>query len=401
MRPGRAVGLLAAGVLVLVACSDADRGTDRSTDGSVPGGRAVALEPVEESPREDVPSALEEPAGDGLPAPLVDVSRILDGGPPPDGIPAIDAPLFERAADVTWLEDDEAVLALTVDGEARAYPVQILIWHEIVNDTVAGAPVSVTYCPLCNSALGYDRRVGERLVTFGTSGSLYLSALVMYDRQTQSLWSQIEGRAIAGVLAGTELTRVPVATVPWGVWLKANPHGWVLSRQTGFSRDYGANPYVGYDRAGSEPFLLDVDSDPRLPPKERVIAFPGSDDPVAVRLAVLEADGVLTVTVDDEPVVLLAEAGLASALDKADVAGGAAIASTGAFSPVVDGRTLTFRTAPSGGGAVDVETGSRWDVLGRATSGPLVGTALSRVPHVDTFWFAWAAFRPDAYLAAP
>lgn len=394
----RAVGviaLLTAAALLLASCADGD-----GTGSDLPAaGAPVALEAVQGSPREDVPSALDDRSGDGLPAPVVDVSRIRPGGPPPDGIPPIDAPRFERTSDVTWLSDGEAVLALTVNGQARAYPVQILIWHEIVNDTVAGTPVAVTYCPLCNSALAFDRRVGERLVTFGTSGSLYLSALVMYDRQTESLWSQIEGRAIAGVLAGTRLTRVPVATVPWSVWRDANPQGWVLSRQTGVTRDYGRNPYVGYDEADSKPFLLDADADPRLPAKERVVAFPQARDAVAVRLARLAAAGVLTVTVDGEPVVLIAQQGLASALDQADVAGGSPIASTGAFSPLVDGRVLTFRPAPSGGGAVDAETGSRWDVLGRSTSGPLAGSRLGRVPHLDTFWFAWAAFRPDAYLA--
>ena len=119
-------------------------------------------------------------------------------------------------------------------------------------------------------------------MTFGTSGSLYNSALVMYDRQTESLWSQIEGRAIAGTLTGQTLERVPVATVPWSTWREAHPDGWVLSRPVGTGRDYGRNPYVGYDEAGSEPFLYDGQADPRLPPKERVVAFPAAEDSVAV-----------------------------------------------------------------------------------------------------------------------
>ncbi len=160
-----------------------------------------------------------------LPTPLVDPARVISGGPPPDGIPPIDEPRFVRAEDVDWLTPDEPVLAPAIGETARAYPVQILIWHEIVNDTIDGQPVAITYCPLCNSALGFDRRLGDRVLTFGTSGSLYLSDLVMYDRQTESLFSQLEGRAIAGVLTGSELDRVPVQTVTWAQWQQANPEG--------------------------------------------------------------------------------------------------------------------------------------------------------------------------------
>jgi hypothetical protein len=112
-------------------------------------------------------------ADDAFPEPLIDPAEILSGGPPPDGIPAIDSPTFERVADVDWLAEDEAVLAVEIDGDARAYPYQIMTWHEIVNDTVGGVPVAVTYCPLCNSGVGFDRRVGDKVLDFGTSGRLY------------------------------------------------------------------------------------------------------------------------------------------------------------------------------------------------------------------------------------
>jgi hypothetical protein len=402
MADVRRLALLAAGAVLLAACSGGAEQTQIGRPGAAADADAeadpVVLEPVKQSAPEDVPSALDDVGAPGLPAPLVDPARLQAGGPPPDGIPAIDEPRFERAGDVTWLDEDEAVLSLVVGESARAYPGQILIWHEIVNDTVEGNPVAVTYCPLCNSALAYDRRVADRLVTFGTSGSLYLSALVMYDRQTESLWSQIEGRAIAGVLAGTELERIPVSTVPWGAWREANPDGWVLSRETGHARDYGRNPYTGYDRPDSEAFLLDEAADGRLPPKERIVAFPGATDSSAVQLSVLAEAGALTVDVDGRPVLLIAAPGLASSLDAADVAEGQEIAATGAFSPTVDGRTLTFGPDPSGAGAVDAETGTRWDVLGRAMDGALAGSQLDAVLHLDTFWFAWAAFRPDARL---
>jgi hypothetical protein len=194
---------------VLAACA--------APGGTSPPGRAdaVVLEAVAGSAREDVPSALDRIDDPALPPPLVDPARVVSGGPPPDGIPPIDRPRFQPARDVDWLADDEPVLAPAIGSPGRAYPVRILIWHEIVNDTIGERPVAITYCPLCNSALGFDRRLGERVLTFGTSGKLYLSDLVMYDRQTESLFSQIEGRAIAGVLAGVELDRVPVQTVTW------------------------------------------------------------------------------------------------------------------------------------------------------------------------------------------
>ncbi len=356
----------------------------------------VQLEPVKQGPYEQVHSALDDPEDPVFPEPLVDPDRILSGGPPPDGIPAIDEPLFLPARDVDFLDEDEAVLALSVGGEARAYPVRILIWHEIVNDTVAGTPVSVTYCPLCNSALAFDRRVAGRLVTFGTSGMLYLSDLVMYDRQTESLWSQLEGRAIAGALTGERLRRLPVATVTWADWLKANPDGWVLSQQTGYDRDYGSNPYVGYDEADSEPTLFDGELDARLPPKERVIALDLGGDAVAVRLAHAAEQRVLPVEVGGRDVVVFTAPGLASSLDSPEVAEGREIAATGVFEPRAGGRTLTFQAR--GERFVDQQTGSGWNLFGEAVSGPLRGAQLRPVEAVDTFWFAWAAFKPDTRI---
>jgi hypothetical protein len=360
---------------------------------------SVELEAVTGSAREQVPSALDRIDDPALPAPLVDPARVVPGGPPPDGIPPIDRPRFERAGEVDWLADDEPVLAPAIGEPARAYPVQILIWHEIVNDTVDGRPVSITYCPLCNSPLGFDRRLGERVLTFGTSGRLYLSDLVMYDRQTESLWSQIEGRAIAGALAGAELDRVPVQTVTWAQWRRANPDGWVLSRDTGVDRDYGRNPYTGYDDPRTQPFLFDGEPDSRLPAKERVAALGGDADPVAVPLTALTEAGVLELDVSGRPVVVWAAAGLRSALDTTRLPDGRAIGATGAFDPVLDGRRLHFRR-DGADRFVDTETGSTWDVLGAAVAGPLAGARLTPVDHLDTFWFAWAAFHPTSRIVA-
>lgn len=357
----------------------------------------VVLEPVEESPKEDGPSALDDLSDPRLPRPIVDPARILSGGPPPDGIPAIDQPLFERASAVDWLDDGEGVLSLTVGGQTRAYPIQVLIWHEIVNDTIAGTPVVVSYCPLCNSALAFDRRLGEHLFTFGTSGKLYLSDLVMYDRQTESLWSQIEGRAIAGTLTGSELTRLPIATVTWNQWRRAHPDGYVLARPTGSGRDYGRNPYVGYDKPGTEPFLFDGETDDRLPPKERVVALLDAQ-PLAVALSRVAQRRVVDLGDRGRDVVIFAAAGLRSALDAAELRAGRRIPATGVFRPRAGGQRLTFQTGAAAGVFVDDQTGTSWNILGEAVEGPLAGRRLSPVGHVDTFWFAWAAFRPSTLL---
>jgi hypothetical protein len=393
----RALGVVA--VVALAGCasgSGAPERVDRTS--SV---QSVVREPVDQSPVEKGLSALDLALDDQrLPAPLVDPARVVSGGPPPDGIPPVDEPRFLPASDVPWLTDDEPVVSLSIGDEHRAYPVQVMVWHEIVNDTVDGMPVSITYCPLCNSALAFDRRRDDRLMTFGTSGKLYLSDLVMYDRQTESLWSQIEGRAIAGVQTGAQLARVPVQTVTWGQWRQAHPDGWVLSRDTGASRDYGRNPYVGYDEEATDPFLFDGEADPRFEPKERVLGLGGAADPVAVPLAALSRARVAELEVAGEDVVVWAVEGLRSALDTADIDQGRAIAATGAFDPTVDGRRLSF-TAADEQTFRDEETGSTWDVLGRAVDGPLEGSRLELAESVDTFWFSWAAFHPKTRVVAP
>jgi hypothetical protein len=253
--------------------------------------------------------------------------------------------------------------------------------------------VTVSYCPLCNSAIAYDRRLGDRVLDFGTSGLLYNSALVMYDRQTESLWSHFNAEAVAGVLTGEQLGRRPTAMVAWSDWLRANPDGLVLSRSTGHRRDYGRNPYSGYDDIGQSPFLFDGDADGRLRPMTRVVGIEHGGEAVAVQLEPLLEAGVLDVSLDGRALVVWARPGTASALDDSRIPDGRDVGTTGVFENRVDDRRLTFERAEDG--FVDQETGSRWNVLGEAVGGELAGRQLSAVPHVDTFWFAWAAFLPD------
>jgi hypothetical protein len=202
----------------------------------------------------------------------VKLEEIRSGGPPKDGIPALDAPRFVsiQGAD-DWLDPREPVIVVQGQSRARAYPLQILIYHEIVNDTFEGLPISVTFCPLCNASIVFDRRVDDQVLDFGTTGKLRKSDLVMYDRQTESWWQQFTGTGIVGQYAGTELRQVPSQIVAYEDFKAAYPSGEVLSRSTGYWRSYGRNPYRGYDRVGDKPFLYFDRLDGRLPAMMRVL----------------------------------------------------------------------------------------------------------------------------------
>ena len=163
----------------------------------------------------------------------VPFGEIGSGGPGKDGIPAIDHPHFAPADRVDFLRPREPVIELTARGETRGYPLQILIWHEIANDDIRGVPVAVTFCPLCNTAIAFDRRVGGRTLDFGTTGNLRNSDLVMYDRRTESWWQQFGGEAIVGRYTGTRLRQLPTRIVSWAEFRRRDPNELVLSRQTG------------------------------------------------------------------------------------------------------------------------------------------------------------------------
>ena len=221
----------------------------------------------------------------------VDLDRVLSGGPPRDGIPSIDDPIFVPIAEDTALSENEAVIGLSINGDARAYPIRIITWHEIVNDVVGGVPVAVTYCPLCNSSLTFDRRVGDKVLEFGTTGKLKDSNLIMYDRTTDSWWQQFSGDAIAGSYAGTLLKLLPSRLQSWAEFKAENPGGRVLVANNPRLRDYGRNPYAGYDT--SRPFLYDGQLPPDIDPMERVVVVrrDGGDPIITTVTKVREAGG--------------------------------------------------------------------------------------------------------------
>jgi hypothetical protein len=328
---------------------------------------------------------------------LVPLDEIISGGPPPDGIPAIDRPGFVSPAEAAaWMAVREPVLALEVKGDARAYPLQILMWHEIVNDVVGGLPVTVTFCPLCNSGIVFERTVGGATLDFGTSGKLYRSDLVMYDRQSHSLWSQMEGQAIVGTRAGTRLALVPANTLSFEDWRAAHPAGKVLSRETGHARSYGVNPYESYDRPQLQPFLFQGRPDPRRPPKERVVGVRRGEVTRAYPWPVLAQRGVVHDRLGGDALVVFYQPGALSALDEREISRSRAVGATAVFSPLVEGRALSFEAIPEG--FRDRETRSTWTLLGHARAGPLAGRRLTPITHVDAFWFAWAAFNPTTSI---
>lgn len=342
-----------------------------------------------------VPSALDDPNDPGLPPPSIDTALLVDSGVGVDEIPAIDQSDWFPVERVGWLEDQEPVIAIEIEGDARAYPLMVMTWHEIVNDEVAGIPMTITFCPLCNSAVAFERTVDAGELTFGVSGLLFNSSLVMYDRQTESLWTHFDGTAVAGSLAGTELRKHPVQIVSWADFRDTFPEGQVLTRATGFSRPYGRNPYPGYDAVGQRPFFFEGEIDGRIAAKERVVAIRG-DETKVVLLSELADASVVELEFDGRAAVVLHTDGTSSALDDPFVELGRDIGATGVFDRELDGQLVELVSADDG--FLDIVSGSTFDIFGRAVDGPLLGEQLRRIDSLDTFWFAIAAFDPETRI---
>lgn len=332
----------------------------------------------------------------------INLWEITSGGPPKDGIPPIDHPKFVSTTQAaSWLGEMEPVLMFRHGGDVRAYPLQILIWHEIVNDTVGGMPITATFCPLCNSILAFDRRVGDRVLDFGTTGKLRKSDLVMWDRQTESWWQQLTGEAIVGELTGTRLKMLPAPLISFRTFRESFPKGRVLSRETGHSRNYGANPYAGYDNlANEQPFLFKQKVDRRLKAMERVVVLELGKEAKAYPYSELAKVGLVNDTLEGTPLVVIYAKGIRSALDRSSIRDSREVGTGAVYGRKVAGRVLTF--ARQDGLVMDKETGSRWNLLGQAEAGPLKGEQLPTLVHGNHFAFAWLAFRPQsAIYAAP
>ncbi|MCU0503095.1 MAG: DUF3179 domain-containing protein, partial [Anaerolineae bacterium] len=325
--------------LLVSACTMALPAPSRPAD-APPAARAAAMNAPTLLPSEAPPSGAEREFRTDFSRHTVPYAEILSGGPPKDGIPAIDSPKFVTVVEAdAWLREVEPVVlvqAASAQGgrEARAYPLQILTWHEIVNDTVAGVPLTITFCPLCNTAIAFERTLDGRVLDFGTTGRLRYSNLIMYDRQTETWWQQAEGDAIAGELAGRQLAFYPATIISWAEFRTAHPDGRVLSRATGLSRDYGRNPYLGYDDVNQPPFLFrGPATSGTLPPMARVLTVDLGGETVAYPYAVLEKVRAVNDVIGGRPVVVFWASGVASALDAGTIAQGRDVGAAAAFSP--------------------------------------------------------------------
>lgn len=326
---------------------------------------------------------------------------------PFDSIPAVNKPLFVAPASAS-IGAAEPVVALALGREARAYPVRYLLYHEVVNDVVDGTPVVVTYCPLCDSAASFVRRVRGRTLTFGVSGQLEYANLRMFDRETLSRWQQITGRAVGGRLEGARLRPLASAVVSWASWRTAHPRGRVLAPPSdAFS--YGIDPYHGYDGGGpaAPSPILATGAEPErangggaLPPKRRVVGV--ASDGGALAFALPASDGraaLARARLDGQPVVAFfrrgtALTGRAYRLSRSPPGWSATV-----WLARLDGRELEFRMA--GASYADVRSGSRFDFFGRGVSGPLAGRQLTAVPQQTSYWFAWHYFHPRTIVVKP
>ncbi len=396
--------LLLAVALLLVACAapatDAPTPTTAPTDAPSSMTNTSTAPATGLLPEEEPPSGAEREFRTDFSKHTVPYREILSGGVPKDGIPAIDDPAFISVAQATWLAPLEPVVRVTVGESARAYPLQILTWHELVNDTLADTPLVVSFCPLCNTAIVFERTVNNQVLDFGTTGRLRYSNLIMYDRQTETWWQQATGEGIAGDLAGTQLTFYPADLIAWEDFQAAHPQGEVLSRDTGHQRNYGQNPYAGYDNINASPFLYDGPPTPgTLSAMERVLTIEQDGAAVAYPFTLLKEQRVINDTVDGQAVAVFWTPGTASALDTGTLAEGRDVGSAAAYSRELDGQTLHFTF--TGEQVVDDATGSTWNQHGQAVSGELAGAQLEPVVAINHFWFSWAAFKPDTRVYQP
>ncbi|MEL6306564.1 MAG: DUF3179 domain-containing protein [Chloroflexota bacterium] len=332
---------------------------------------------------------------------LDDFSSIISGGPGRDGIPAVDNPAMDTIEEASeWLVAQSPVIAVEIEGEARAYPQALLMWHEIANDEIGGVPVAVTFCPLCNSSIVFDRRVGDDTLTFGVSGNLRNSDMVMFDRETESWWQQFTGEGIVGDNNGVLLDIIPSQVIGFGQFAEQYPDGLVMNRDTGFNRQYGVNPYVGLDDSrGGVTSLFTGEYDERLPARERVLAGEVDGVYMAYPFSTLSEEIVINDTLGETEVVAFWQPGVFSSLDERTIDESQDVGTAALFNRTLeDGTVLTFTWDADAQVLLDDQTGSSWNLFGEATEGELAGTELQQLVAAPHYWFAWAVFEPETVV---
>lgn len=321
-----------------------------------------------------------------IPKPMVPLDKIVSGGVPKDGIPSIDRPVFVSAAEADgFLQGSDIVIGVNINGDVRAYPLKILVWHEIVNDEIEDIPLAVTYCPLCFTSQVFNRTVDGQVLEFGVSGKLYNSNLIMYDRSSETLWSQALGMGIVGKYSGTKLEKIPFDLAYWNDWRELYPNSKVLSINTGFGRPYDVDPYGDYYTNPNIYFPVSH-RDYRLGAKEVVIGIEYNGMYKAYRLDDIEGKKVINDSINGKPIVLLSPYPYMVRVFDASLD---------------NGRVLEFQYNRDSNEMVDKQTGSRWSIDGSVIDGGMEGKSLTRLPVDIGFWFTWAAFHPDTELYRP
>lgn len=314
-----------------------------------------------------------------------------------DKVTALYNPVFISVDEARyWLDPKEPVIVVPTGLEdyGKAYPIRVLMWHEIVNDFILGEPIVVTYSPLCNSSYVFSRETDlDRVFTYGSSGLLRCSCTVMYDLATESLWDIMTGESMVGELTNWKLNPIPTNVVTFETFREMNPEGLVvLSAETGYIMRYGTNPYVGYDTA-ERPFFYRKEIDPRLPAMERVVGIRQDGMQRAYPYSVLQKNGVVEDEIEEDIYVIFYKEGMSSPLDTFVIKEGREIGATGVFKPFIDG--IRYRFYRENNRIFDEETGSEWNLLGAAIAGPLEGKRLEWIVHIDPFWYAWAGCFPN------
>lgn len=326
----------------------------------------------------------------------IDYNELVSGGPSRDGIPPIDKPKFVSINQAkTWIKDNEPLIFVKIHNKTKAYPLQVLIWHEIVNDKLSDKKISITFCPLCNASIVFNRTIDGKVYDFGTSGLLRNSDLVMYDRQTQSLWQQFTGTSIVGDMTGIKLQEINSSILSFKDIYKRFPRTQILSKATGHNRDYGRNPYSGYDDINQSPFMLKLPTDPRLKPMRRVatVSIKGKDK--AYSYKILRNKKVINDNFEDKKLTLFYKDKIASALDKSEISQSKDIGSVLVYNRVINNKVLDFYYKK---GYFDKQTNSQWNIFGEAIKGELKGSKLTPIIHGSHFWFAWAIFKPETII---
>jgi len=272
---------------------------------------------------------------------LIPVTQIFSGGPDKDGIASIDHPKFVKGGDAGFMQANDRVIGIVIDGEAKAYPIKILNWHEVVNDTIHDTAFTITYCPLCGTGMAFNSVINGRVLSFGVSGLLYNSDVLLYDRESESLWSQLLNIAVTGKYKGTALKMLPVMHTTWKDWKHFYPSTLVLSENTGYWRSYNRDPYAGYDESSHLYFPVFNKVPKKYHPKEKVLGLAVIDVYKAYPFVELNKNKINRLT------------------------------------DTVNGKVFTIH----------------WNKEERAAY--ITGEDGSIVPSVQSYWFAWYAFHPE------